>query len=88
MKGGVRRLGRVLHVSQSGRIIVKAEVIAPLYAPVYDRHLRMIGRVCDVLGPVSSPYVAVEPMKNHLDSVRENDYLFVKENVVFRYKGK
>ncbi|OYT61339.1 MAG: hypothetical protein B6U69_03770 [Thermofilum sp. ex4484_15] len=88
MRGGLRRLGKVLHVSQSGRIIVRAEVIAPLYAPVYDRHLREVGRVCDVLGPVSSPYVAVEPIRSLIGSIRKNDYLFVKENNIFRHKGK
>ena len=56
----MRRLGTALHVSKSGRLIVRAECAAPLMSKVYGPDLRAIGVVADVFGPVSSPYVAVK----------------------------
>ncbi|GEM_PF-1893392 len=57
----MRRLGLALHVSKSKRLIVKAEVAAPLMSDVLGPDLEHIGIVSDVLGPVKSPYVAVKP---------------------------
>jgi len=60
--GGLRRLGKVLHLSpMTGNLIVKAQVTPRIGEKVYNGELRLIGFVFDVFGPVSSPYVAVKP---------------------------
>ncbi|MEM4727556.1 MAG: Gar1/Naf1 family protein [Candidatus Bathyarchaeia archaeon] len=57
-----RRLGMVLHISSnSGNLILKAETSAIIGEPVTDRDNRVVGRVFDVFGPVSNPFVAVKP---------------------------
>jgi len=58
----IRRLGKVVRVTKSGRFIVEAEIVPHLYTEVYDDKLNIIGRVFDIMGPVSSPYVSVEPI--------------------------
>ncbi|RLE82681.1 MAG: H/ACA RNA-protein complex protein Gar1 [Thermoprotei archaeon] len=56
----MRRLGKVLHVTKTGRLLVKVENMPHLFDDVFDEKLRRVGRVYDVLGPTVSPYVSVE----------------------------
>lgn len=57
-----RRLGKVLHISSnSGNLILKAETIASIGEPVTDGSERIVGKVFDVFGPVSNPFIAVRP---------------------------
>jgi len=40
---------------------VKIENLPKIGQPVVDDSLRMVGRVFDIIGPVSSPYASVRP---------------------------
>lgn len=57
----MQRLGRILHISPSRNMIVKAENTPKMGETVVDENLRQVGKVFDLLGPASSPYVAVRP---------------------------
>ncbi len=60
---GLRRLGKVLHMSKSGNLIVRLEQ-PPVPAErvrVVDYKIKSIGTVNNILGPVKSPYVSVKP---------------------------
>lgn len=57
----MQRLGRVLHVSSSRNLILKAEKPSKISDRVVDESLKSVGTVFDVFGPVSAPYVAVKP---------------------------
>jgi RNA-binding protein len=57
----LQRLGRVLHVSPSRNVIAKIEKTPRIGETVFDENLRSVGKVFDIFGPVSSPYVAVRP---------------------------
>lgn len=59
--GNLQRLGRVLHVSSSRNLILKAEALPKIGDKVVDENLKSVGTVFDVFGPVSSPYAAVKP---------------------------
>ena len=56
----LRRLGKVLHLSPSGNVIVKVENIPKIGDNVVDEKIKHIGDVGDVFGPVSSPYASVK----------------------------
>lgn len=58
---GLQRIGLVLHISSSRNMILKAENLPRIGDQVADENLKPVGRVFDVFGPVSSPYVAVRP---------------------------
>ncbi len=47
-------------MSQSQSIIVKVENIPKIGATVVDENLKPVGKILDVFGPVSSPYVSVK----------------------------
>ena len=59
----LRRLGKILHLSNSRSLIVKCDEprFVKLGTKVCDTKLREIGKVQDLFGPVTSPYVAVRP---------------------------
>ena len=57
----MKRIGRVLHVSPNGNLILKAENLPRTNDRVVDELLKPIGRVFDIFGPFSAPYVAVKP---------------------------
>ena len=57
----MQRLGRVLHISPSHNIIVKIENIPRIGETVVDENLKTVGKIFDLFGPVSSPYVAIRP---------------------------
>jgi RNA-binding protein len=58
----LQRLGRVINVTPSQNIIVKAEKAPKIGSVVVDESLKTIGKVFDVIGPVPSPYAVVRPV--------------------------
>jgi RNA-binding protein len=57
----LQRLGVILHISPSQNMIMKAENIPHIGETVVDENLKPVGKVFDILGPVSLPYVAIRP---------------------------
>lgn len=57
----MQRLGRALHISPNRSVIVKVEAVPKIGEKVVDENLKTVGKVFDVFGPVSSPYVTVKP---------------------------
>jgi len=71
----MKKLGEILHTASSGYIIATSILRDPkrlLNTIVYDRDLRRIGRIVDIIGPVNSPYVVIKPeSKDILDSIEQ-----------------
>jgi RNA-binding protein len=57
----LQRLGRVLQISPSKNIIIKVENLSTIGETAVDENLRPVGKIFDIFGPVSSPYVAIKP---------------------------
>jgi len=57
----LQRIGRVLHVSSSMNVILKAENVPRIGDKVVDENLKSVGTVFDVFGPTSYPYITVKP---------------------------
>jgi RNA-binding protein len=57
----LQRLGKVLHVTPSHNVVVKADKTPKIGSTVVDENLKVVGKVFDVIGPVPSPYVVVKP---------------------------
>ncbi len=58
---GLQRLGKVMSVTPSRNLVVKTEIAPKIGAAVVDENLKVIGKVFDVIGPVSSPYAVIRP---------------------------
>jgi rRNA processing protein Gar1 len=83
----LHRIGHVLHVSNTKNMILKAENIPRIGDSVSNEKLKPVGKVFDVFGPTSSPYVAVKP---HINSPEQlvNQVLYVIPSKDGRIKRK
>ena len=55
----MQRLGLVLHISPSRNLIMKVENVPKIGDTVVDENLKPVGKVFDILGPASSPYISI-----------------------------
>jgi len=57
----LQKLGRVRALTPSKNMIVKTEKAPKIGSEVVDENLAIIGKVFDIVGPVSFPYAVVKP---------------------------
>jgi len=57
----LQKLGRVRALTPSKNMIVKTEQAPKIGSQVVDENLNVIGKVFDIIGPVSAPYAVVKP---------------------------
>lgn len=57
----MQKLGRVINLTPSRNLVVKSEKAPKIGSAVVDESLKTIGKVFDVIGPVTSPYAVVRP---------------------------
>jgi RNA-binding protein len=57
----LQRLGKMRALTPSKNLIVKTEQLPRIGADVVDENLEVIGRVFDIIGPVSAPYAVIKP---------------------------
>jgi RNA-binding protein len=69
----LQRLGRVLNVTPSQNIVVKTENTPKIGSAVVDENLKIVGKIFDIIGSVSSPYAVVKP------AIREPEKLSDKQ---------
>lgn len=78
----MKRLGKVLHISKRGSIILRTDKTPPTGrdAVVVDKKVRKIGTIQDVFGPVKNPYVAIRPFSKTINDsiVGQTLYLYKK----------
>jgi len=56
----LKKIGRVVHISPSGKAVIKAEKTPGIGVTVMDEKNKQMGKVFDVIGPTVSPYVLVD----------------------------
>jgi RNA-binding protein len=57
----LQKLGRVLALTPSKNMIIKSEQAPKIGFEVVDENLSVVGKVFDIIGPVSAPYAVVKP---------------------------
>ncbi len=57
----MQKLGRASNVSPSGNVIVKTDNPPKIGSEVVDENLVVVGKVFDIIGPVSAPYAVIKP---------------------------
>jgi len=57
----LKRLGRVLHLSNNNNLILRTKTQIKPQTIVLDDQLNHIGKINDVFGPVTNPYIAIKP---------------------------
>ena len=76
----MQKLGRVSNVTPSQNIIVKTENPPKLGSEVVDENLVVVGKVFDIIGPVTAPYAVVKPtIKDPAKLVNKPVYLLLSK---------
>lgn len=72
---GLRKIGRVLHLTKTGNIVVEADPknLPKIGSSVVNRKNEKVGFVYDIIGPTKSPFVIIRPY----DRSSEINELFV-----------
>ncbi|MCW4000529.1 MAG: Gar1/Naf1 family protein [Candidatus Bathyarchaeota archaeon] len=77
----MQKLGRITNVSPSGNAIVKTENPPKIGLQVVDENLNVVGRVFDIIGPVSAPYAVIKPtVKDPARLVNKPTYLLLSKS--------
>jgi RNA-binding protein len=63
----LKRLGKILHLSNSKKLILKTKAPVRLGTTVLTAKRKPVGRVFDIFGPIKNPYIAIEPSVNDPD---------------------
>ena len=58
---GLQRLGKVINVTPAQNVVVKIDKTPQIGSAVVDENLKVVGKVFDLIGPVSSPYAVIKP---------------------------
>ena len=77
----MRRLGKVLHISKRGSIILRTDKTPPVGSKsvVLDKKAQEVGEIIDIFGPVKEPYVAIRPKRNFDPSKLVRHMLYLKK---------
>lgn len=77
----MRRLGKVLHISKRGSIILRTDKTPPVGSKsiVMDKKAQEVGEIIDVFGPVKEPYVAIRPKRDSNPSKLIGQILYLKK---------
>jgi rRNA processing protein Gar1 len=78
----LQKLGRVRALTPSKNIIVKTEKAPKIGSEVVDENLNVIGKVFDIIGPVSAPYAVVKPtVREPAKIVNKPVYLLLSKTI-------
>jgi rRNA processing protein Gar1 len=84
----LERIGKVLHITSDKNIILKAENRAQIGDRVVDENLKSVGKIFDIFGPVSSPYVSVKANKENLQSFTDRILYVIPSKNARERRGK
>ncbi len=77
----MQRLGRIVSVTPSRNMVAKTPEAPKIGFTVVDENLTPVGKVFDVIGPVSSPYTVIKPsIKNAERLLDKQLYLLLSKN--------
>ncbi|MCL2133968.1 MAG: Gar1/Naf1 family protein [Candidatus Bathyarchaeota archaeon] len=72
----MQRIGKVLNITPSNNIIIKTENPPKIGCEIADENLTTVGKIFDIIGPVSSSYAVIKPtIKNPTDLLNKTLYL-------------
>jgi rRNA processing protein Gar1 len=57
----LQKVGRVRALTPSKNMVLKTEKAPKIGSEVVDENLNVVGKVFDIIGPVSAPYAVVKP---------------------------
>jgi RNA-binding protein len=68
-------------VTPSQNVVVKTDKTPSIGSTVVDENLKVVGKIFDIIGPVSSPYAVVKPAIKEPEKLTNKQlYLLLSKN--------
>jgi RNA-binding protein len=68
-------------VTPSQNVVVKTDKTPSIGSAVVDENLKVVGKIFDIIGPVSSPYAVVKPAIKEPEKLTNKQlYLLLSKN--------
>ena len=65
----MQEVGEVLHIANSGRVIVRLSKEIKEGQILCDKNNQTIGRVTELIGPIKNPFASAIPLSNNLKKI-------------------
>ena len=65
----MQEVGEVLHIANSGRVIVRLSKEIKEGQILCDKNSQKIGRVTELIGPIGKPFASAIPLTNNLKKI-------------------
>ncbi len=80
----MKQLGKISHISNRGRVILKSNQTPSFGLPVFTENKKKFGKIYDVFGPTKSPYISIKVFtKNPKDlENRVGDILYISSKKI------
>ena len=65
----MQEVGEVLHIANSGRVIVRLSKEIKEGQILGDKNNQKIGRVTELIGPIKNPFASAIPLSNNLKKI-------------------
>ena len=65
----MQEVGEVMHLANSGRVIVRLKSEVPEGQILCDNNSQKIAKVTELIGPISNPFASAIPLTNNLRKI-------------------
>ena len=84
----MQRLGRILRQTRRNMLLARADEAPKVNWGAYDAKGRIIGKVYDVFGPITKPYILIKVQKKETNiRVLAKEKIYFSE-IIMERKGK
>ena len=80
----MQEVGEVLHIANSGRVIVRLSKDVREGEILCDKNNQKIGRVTELIGPVKNPFASAIPLTNNLKKISGTKVFSLEETPVMK----
>jgi len=80
----LQEVGEVLHIANSGRVIVRLSKEIKEGQILCDNNNQKIGRVTELIGPIKNPFASAIPLTNNLKKISGTKVFSLEETPVMK----
>ena len=80
----MEEVGEVLHIANSGRVIVRLTKEIKEGQVLCDKNNQKIGRVTELIGPVKNPFASAIPLTNNLKKISGTKVFSLEQTPVMK----
>ena len=80
----MQEVGEVLHIANSGRVIVRLSKEIKEGQVLCDKNNQKIGRVTELIGPIKNPFASAIPLTNNLKKISGTKVFSLEQTPVMK----